>query len=290
VHIAVSGSTGLIGTTLTARLESLGHDVTRLVRGEHWDPAAGRGPDLTGVDAVVNLSGAGIGGHRWTEDYKRTLVQSRLTTTTVLAEAIASTPDGPGVFLSASAIGFYGDRDDELLNETSPAGDGFLPDLVEQWEAATAPATEAGARVATMRSGIVLAPDGGALKKMLPLFKLGVGGRFGSGRQWMSWISIDDEIGAIVHLLDQDVSGPVNLTAPVPVRNREFAATLGRVLHRPARVPVPAFGPKLLLGAELADALLFESQRVDPAVLAGTGYQFEHPDLATALAAVLGRG
>lgn len=289
MRIALSGSTGLIGTALVAELRSIGHEVVALVRGEQWDPASGRAPDLRGVDAVINLAGAGIGDHRWTPEYKRTLLSSRLDTTGLLARTIAETADGPTVFLSAAAIGFYGDRDDELLTEASPAGDGFLPDLVQQWEAATAPAADAGARVATLRSGIVLSPDGGALKKMLPLFKLGAGGPFGSGKQWMSWISIDDEVGAIVHLLDHDVSGPVNLTAPVPVRNKEFAKTLGRVLHRPSLLPVPPFGPKLLLGAELAGALLFESQRVDPVVLAASGYSFEHPELAAALAAVLDR-
>lgn len=289
MRIAVSGSTGLIGTALVARLAELDHDVVPLVRGENWDPGAGRRPDLGGVDAVVNLAGAGIGDKRWTDEYKQTLRDSRLTTTRLLAETIAETTDGPSVFLSGAAIGFYGDRGDELLTEQSPQGEGFLADLVRDWESATQPAADAGARVATLRSGVVLAAEGGALTKMLPLFKLGVGGRFGRGKQWQSWISLDDEVGAIVHLLAADVTGPVNLTAPVPVRNAEFASTLGRVLHRPSFVPVPAFGPKLLLGGELAEALLFVSQRVDPVVLTASGYTFRHPELATALAAVLDR-
>ena len=191
--------------------------------------------------------------------------------------------------MSGSAIGIYGNREDESLDETSDEGEGFLADVCRAWEASTAAASEAGVRVAHLRTGIVLSPDGGALAKMLPLFKLALGGRFGRGNQWMSWISITDQVRAIVHLLSSTVAGPVNLTAPAPTRNREFAETLGDVLGRPTILPVPAFGPKLLLGGELADALLFEGQRVHPAVLEADGFTFEHPTLDVALRAVLGR-
>ncbi len=188
---------------------------------------------------------------------------------------------------SASAIGYYGDRGDEILTEASPAGSGFLADLCQTWEAATGPAEQAGTRVAHLRSGIVLSTKGGALAKLLPLFRLGVGGRFGSGRQWQSWISIADEVAAIIHLLDAEVAGPVNLTAPNPVRSSEFAKTLGAVLHRPAVLPVPKIGPSLLLGRELAENLLYFSQRVLPARLEASGFSFTHPSLECALSTML---
>ncbi len=247
------------------------------------DPAA-----LAGVDAVVNLAGAGIGDHRWTDDYKRRVRESRTVGTRALAEAIAASDEGPKVLLSGSAVGYYGDRGDEVLDETSAPGDGFLASVARDWEAATAPADAAGARVVHLRTGIVLAEEGGALAKMLPLFKLGLGGRFGSGRQWMSWISIDDEAEAIIHLLTSDVAGPVNLTAPEPVTNAQLADTIGDVLRRPTVVPVPSFGPKLLLGGERAGALLLEGQRVLPRVLQADGYEFTHPTLERALRAAIG--
>jgi len=295
VRIAITGSHGLIGTALVDRLVELGHDVVRIVRSSagpddiSWDPAADRleASDLIGVDAVVNLAGAGIGDHRWTDDYRRTILESRTKSTTLLAEAIAAVDGGPGTMLSGSAIGFYGDRGDEELDETSSSGDGFLAEVARDWEASTT-AARAQARVVHLRTGIVLA-EGGALSKMLPLFKLGLGGRFGSGRQWMSWVSLTDEVGAIVHLLGSDVSGAVNLTAPQPVTNATFADTLGEVLHRPTFLPVPSFGPKLVLGADRADALLFGSQRVQPRVLEADGFAFAHPDLASALRAELDR-
>lgn len=256
-----------------------------------WNPATGALPPgaLEGADAVVHLAGAGIGDHRWTADYKRELVDSRVRSTTLLAEAIAASTNGPKVFLSGSAIGFYGDRGEEQLDESSSAGDGFLADLCVQWEASTSAAAAAGARVVHLRTGIVLTPKGGALAKMLPLFKLFAGGRFGNGRQWQSWISLPDEVGAIRHLLTADVSGPVNLTGPEPVTNRQFARTLGDVLHRPSVLPVPRFGPSLLLGGELADNLLFTGQRVLPRALQASGYSFQHDTLDSALRAVLGR-
>ncbi|MFZ4720612.1 MAG: TIGR01777 family oxidoreductase [Ilumatobacteraceae bacterium] len=298
MRVIISGASGLIGTALSNELRAQGHDVVALVRraasgpGEmRWDPARGdlSAEALAGADAVVNLAGAGIGDRRWTDEYKRELVDSRVKGTTLLAEKIAECSQRPGVLLSGSAIGFYGATDDTELTESSPAGTDFLADLCVQWEASTAAAEAAGTRVAHLRTGIVLAKEGGALKKMLPLFKLGAGGRFGKGSQWQSWISLPDEVGAIVHLLTAPVSGPVNLTGPTPVTNSQFAKTLGTVLHRPSVVPVPSFGPKLLLGGELADALLFTGQRVLPAALQSSGYSFAHPTLEQALRAVLGR-
>lgn len=297
MRVAVTGSHGLIGTTLLARLAADGHEAVQIVRaapgpGEiGWDPAAGRldAEALVGVDAVVNLAGAGIGDHRWTDDYRREVLESRVKATTTIADAIAAVDGGPRVLLSGSAVGYYGDRGDEQLDESSGPGVGFLTDVVTAWEAATASAEAAGRRVVHLRSGVVLAGKGGALGKLLPLFKVGLGGRFGSGRQWMSWISIDDEVAAIVHLLGSDVSGPVNLTAPAPVTNAELADTIGAVLHRPTVLPVPAFGPRLVLGRDRADALLFDGQRVLPRVLEADGFTHTHPTLEQALRAVLHR-
>lgn len=299
MHVGITGASGLIGTALTEHLRAGGHDTTPLVRSQPedgeigWNPSAGEidPDDLAGLDAIVHLAGAGIGDHRWTDEYKRTLMDSRVDGTTLIAEAMAQLGgNGPQILLSGSAIGFYGARGDEALDETSEGGDGFLADICRAWEASTATAEAAGIRVAHLRTGIVLSTEGGALKKMLPLFKLGAGGRFGSGDQWMSWISIDDEVRAIEYLLSADLEGAVNLTAPNPVRNREFADTLGDVLSRPTFLPVPRFGPKLLLGGELADALLFDGQQVEPGVLTGQDdFSFAHPDLASALRAVLDR-
>jgi uncharacterized protein len=298
MRVGITGSSGLIGTALARHLREGGHEVVGIVRRPpqgptelQWDPATGtidRGL-LRELDAVVHLAGAGIGDHRWTDDYKRTLLDSRVQGTTTLANSLADLgSDGPRVLISGSAVGFYGERGDEVLDESSSGGDGFLADICRAWESSTAPAEDAGVRVAHIRTGIVLSRHGGALKKMLPLFRLGVGGRFGSGRQWMSWISIYDLVSAIEHLLAHDVRGAVNLTAPGAVRNAEFADTLGDVLRRPTVLPVPAFGPRLLLGGELADALLFDGQHVVPAVLQAGGYAFEHPVLPSALRAVLG--
>lgn len=300
MRIAITGSTGLVGSALSKHLAARGHEIVPVVRSEPrtgeigWSPSEGRldAADLVGIDAVVHLASAGIGDRRWSEEYKQVLLDSRVDSTNLLASRLAELgEDGPRVLLSGSAIGVYGDRGDEVLDETSPNGEGFLAEVCHRWEAATAPAEEAGVRVAHLRTGIVLTPEGGALTRFgwLTIFKLGGGGRFGSGAQWWSWISMTDEVRAIEHLLRTDVSGPVNLTAPGPVRNAEFARTLGQVLKRPAILPVPAFVPKLLLGAELTNAVLFNSQRVHPAVLEGDGFAFEHPDLTTALRAELGR-
>jgi uncharacterized protein (TIGR01777 family) len=238
---------------------------------------------------VVHLAGAGIGDHRWSDAYKREILESRTRSTNLLCEAITSIDGGPKRLLSGSAIGFYGARGDEQLDETSRRGTGFLADVVVDWETSAAMAVAAGISVAYLRTGIVLSPDGGALRKQLPLFKIGLGGRFGSGRQWQSWISITDEVRAIEHLLTSEMTGPVNLTAPAPVTGAEFAKTLGRVLGRPAVLPVPGFGPKLLLGGELAEALLLTGQRVMPTALQADGFTFEHPALEAALRALLGK-
>jgi uncharacterized protein (TIGR01777 family) len=298
MRVAITGSTGLIGSALKPHLESLGHEVIRVVRGTPtgtdivWSPAECRIDThaLDGIDAVIHLAGAGIGDKRWTDDYKRELSESRTKGTTLICEAIAAADDGPTVLLSGSAIGIYGARGDEELDETSAPGDGFLADLCVQWEQATAMAEAAGARVVHLRTGIVLSAKGGALKKQLPLFKFGLGGKMAGGTQWQSWISIDDEVAAIAHLLTADTAGAVNLTAPNPVTNAQFTDTLGEVLHRPTFMPIPKFGPKLLLGGELADNLLFSGQKVLPRALeADTGFTFRHPELGTALRALLGR-
>lgn len=297
MKIVVSGASGLIGTQLVAKLSQSGHEVIRLVRrspkaGEiQWNPKSGTldAAALEGVDAVIHLSGAGIGDKRWTTGYRKEILDSRTDTTALLAKTIASLSRKPSVFLSGSAIGIYGARNDEQLTEVSTHGTGFLAEVCEQWEAAAKPAVDAGVRTVYLRTGIVLSPKGGALKKLLPLFKLGVGGKFGNGKQWQSWISIDDEIGAIEHLLTANVSGAVNLTAPNPVTNAEFTKVLASVLKRPAIVPVPTFAPKLLLGGELADALLFTGQRVIPAALNASGYPFKHTTLESALRSLLSK-
>ena len=297
MRILMSGGSGLIGTAVGSRLEAEGHTVVRLVRrppkaGElTWDPVAGTldPAAFDGCDAVINLSGANIGDKRWTDQYKAELVSSRLLATELLANTMADLDHKPEVFLSGSAVGWYGDRGDERLDELSAPRDDFLSDLCQQWEAATAVAEKVCIRTVHLRTGIVLSAKGGALKKQLPLFKLGLGGRFGNGHQWQSWISIDDEVGAIVHLLTSEICGAVNLTAPNPVTNIEFTATLAKVLHRPAVLPVPTFGPKLLLGREMVDSLLLGGQRVLPTVLQRSGYEFQHTTLDAALRDVLHR-
>jgi uncharacterized protein (TIGR01777 family) len=256
-----------------------------------WDPAAEQidAPALEGVDAVVHLAGAGIADKRWTPARKREILESRTAGTALLAGTLAKLDRPPEVLVSGSAVGWYGDGGEAVLTEQSPPGAVYLSTVCEAWEAAAAPATGAGIRTAFARTGIVLTPKGGPLAKLLPLFRLGLGGRMGGGREWWAWISLTDEVRAIRFLLDHDVSGPFNLTAPAPVRNAELTKVLARVLGRPALVPVPSFGPKLLLGADLADQLLFLSQRVEPKALTEAGFTFEHPDVETALRAELGR-
>jgi len=274
MKVAITGSHGLIGSALRASLEEDGHSVVGVGRGSS--------DGIVGCDAVVNLAGAGIGDKRWSDERKQLVLSSRTSTTTAVAEACAL-PGGPKALLSGSAIGYYGDRGDEVLTESSSAGSLFLSEICAAWEAAVAPAVDAGVRVARLRTGIVLSPSGGALGKLKPLFKLGLGGRMGDGKQWMSWISLADEVGAIRFLLENEVVGPVNLVGPAPATNAELTKTLGHVLHRPTVVPVPSFGPRLLLGRELAGELLFASQRVEPAGLVRAGYEFQHPTLESAL-------
>ena len=294
MKIAVTGASGLIGSALVPALRADGHEVVRLVRrASHavdeasWDPAAGTVDDaaLTGADAVVHLAGAGIADKRWNDAHKKAVLDSRVQGTTTIAAAVARMPT-PAVLLSGSAVGFYGDRGDTVLTEAADSGEGFLADVCRQWEAATAAADEAGGRVVHLRTGLVLSADGGLLKKTLPLFKLGVAGRLGSGEQYMPWISLADEIGAIRHLLTTEVSGPVNLSGPEPVTNGEYTKTLATHLHRPAVLPVPAFALRIVLDG-FADEGALVSQRMVPSVLQASGYTFAHPTLAAAFAGVL---
>ena len=297
MKIIISGASGLIGQPLVASLRKHGHEVVQLVRRapqanqSQWNPATGQidASVINGADAVIHLSGAGIGDRRWTAKYKQELVESRTKSTSLLATTIAKCNKKPSVFLSGSAIGIYGARGDEELTEQSSHGDSFLAEICKQWEAAAKPAVDAGVRTVFLRTGIVLTPLGGALKKQLPLFKLGLGGKFGDGRAWQSWISLDDELAAIEHLLTAKVSGAVNLTAPNPVTNADFTTALARALKRLAILPIPKFGPKLLLGGELADALLFTGQRVMPIELQKSGFTFAHSTIDVALRALLNK-
>lgn len=295
--VAVTGSTGLIGSALVRSLAAGGHRVVRLVRAGspagrsepavRWDPATGEvGPGLAGVDAVVHLAGESVAA-RWTEARKRRLRESRVPATRRLCDTLARLPRPPRVLACASAIGYYGDRGDEVLREESPPGSGFLAGLCREWEAAAEPAARRGIRVVRLRIGLVLSPRGGALAAMLPPFRLGLGGPVGAGAQWMSWIAMDDAIGAVVHALATEaLAGPVNLVGPAPVTNREFAATLGRVLRRPAILPFPAFAARALFG-QMADELLLASARVVPARLQATGYTFRDPALEGTLRRLL---
>jgi uncharacterized protein (TIGR01777 family) len=295
LKILLSGSSGLIGSALRTRLRSDGHEVVRLVRRApnaadeiQWDPMRGQlnPSDLTGVEAAVHLSGASV-SRRWTQSSRRTIRTSRVETTSLLAETLAQLAPLPKVLLSGSAVGFYGDTGDEIRDEDGPRGDGFLADVVGDWEAATHPATAAGIRVCRLRTGIVLARHGGALRLQLPIFKLGLGGRLGNGRQYLSWITLHDEIEAIVFLLTaDDVSGPVNLVAPHPATNSDFTKALARAVHRPAIAAVPPFALKLALDG-FADEGLLIGQRLTPRVLTEAGFTFRHPELPEALAAVL---
>ena len=297
LRIAITGASGLIGTSLTSLLRAAGHAAIPLVRrapahGEiGWDPAAGRidSAALEGLDAVVHLAGESIGDRRWTAAQKRRILESRTQGTGLLAGALARLTRPPAVLVSASAIGFYGDRGDERLDERSSAGEGFLPLVTRAWEAATAPAEAAGIRVVRTRFGIVLSADGGALARMLPPFRAGLGGRLGGGDQYMSPVSLDDLVAAVHHcLLRGELRGPVNVTCPEPVTNRVFTRTLGAALHRPAVFAVPRFALRLAMG-EMVDELLFASARVEPAALLASGYRFRHPTVESALRHVLAR-
>jgi uncharacterized protein (TIGR01777 family) len=291
LHIALTGSTGLIGSSLVSHLVDRGHQVTRIVRSSpgrneiQWDPEEGviNAAGLDGVDVVVHLAAENIAARRWSAAFKERIRDSRVNGTQLLCRALAELDRPPKVLLSASAVGYYGDRGDELLDETSSAGEGFLPETCVAWEEAAQPAREAGIRVVYLRFGLVLSPQGGSLAKMLTPFKLGLGGRVGNGRQYWSWISIDDAVGAICHAMQTEtLSGPVNVVSPTPETNRQFTRILGRVLRRPTFFPAPAFALRAAFG-QMADDCLLASTRVHPAQLIESGYEFHHPDLETAL-------
>jgi uncharacterized protein (TIGR01777 family) len=291
VKVAVAGASGLIGTALVEALRADGHDVLQLVRrapqhnGEvRWDPDEALNPlKLDGVDAAVCLSGAGVGDKRWSDSYKRVLRDSRINPTHTLATALAALDPKPRVFLSGSAIGYYGETGDAPIDETADPGDDFLAKLTVDWEAAAAPAEAAGIRVAYLRTGLVVARQGGAWGRMFPIFKLGLGGKLGSGRQYWSFISLQDHVRALQFLLTHDVSGPVNLTGPEPVTNAEVTKAMGRVLHRPTILPAPTFGLKIVLGEFAVEPL--RSQRVIPNVLQKAGFTFDHPTIESAIRA-----
>jgi uncharacterized protein (TIGR01777 family) len=300
LRIAVTGSSGLIGSRLVPALVDDGHDVLRLVRrtprtaDEHrWDPQHRRIDPalLADVDAVVNLAGTGVGDKRWTEKRKQEILRSRVDATSTVSQALADAAAADAgrerVLLNASAVGWYGGTGDRVVRENAPAGQDFLAHVCEQWETATAPAEQAGVRVVKLRTGLVLG-RGGLLGRMAPLFKLGVGGRLGSGEQYWPWISLEDEVAAIRFLLTAPLSGPVNLTGPAPVTNAEFTRVLGEVLHRPTLLPVPGVALRTVLG-EFAPVGVLAGQRAVPAALEAAGFSWTHPDLASALRWALGR-
>ncbi|MFE2473913.1 TIGR01777 family oxidoreductase [Streptomyces mirabilis] len=294
-RVAIAGASGLIGSALTRSLTADGHEVVRLVRRAprgkdevRWDPDGQRmdAAGLAGCAAVVNLAGAGVASRRWTEAYKRKILDSRVRGTATLAAAVASLDERPRVFVNGSAIGFYGETGDRVVDESAPPGEGFLPSVCVAWEGATAPAREAGVRTVFARTGLVVAREGGAWGKLFPLFKAGLGGRMGDGRQYWSYISLHDEVAAIRHLIDtSSLSGPVNLTAPTPLTNREITEAMGRVLHRPTVFPTPAPLLRLALGDMSGDIL--GSQRVHPTRLLSSGFAFAFPSIEEALRAAL---
>ena len=294
MKIVVSGASGLIGSALVPALEADGHEVRRLVRREPrspseiaWDPEAGTldGDAIAGVDAIVNLSGATI-GRRWTDARKREILDSRVDTTGLLAGTAAAVEPKPSVFVSASGAGVYGDRGDEILTEASEPGTGFLADVVRAWEAAADPAREAGIRVVNLRQGIVLAKDGGALDRMLPPFKLGLGGRVGSGKQWWTWVGLDDVAAAYSFALGGDLSGAVNLSAPNPVTNQQLTVALGKALGRPTLFSLPAFAARAAFG-QMGEEMLLGGQRALPRRLLDAGFEFAAPTIDVGLARAL---
>jgi uncharacterized protein (TIGR01777 family) len=295
--IAITGSSGLVGTALADALEIDGHVVCRLVRRPvrdadreiRWDPAAGtiESAKLGSIDAIVHLAGENLAAQRWTEAAKKRIRDSRIKSTRLLCETLAGLASKPSVLVSASAVGYYGDRGEEPVDESSPPGRGFLSELCQQWEAETHPARDADVRVVNLRLGVVLSPHGGALAKMLTPFKLGLGGVIGSGRQYLSWITLDDAVRVIqFSLCAAAVCGPVNTVAPQPATNREFTKTLGRVLGRPTILPMPAFAARLAFG-EMADEMLLSGVRVEPQALRSAGFEFRHPELEPALQGML---
>ena len=292
MKIAVTGPSGLIGSAAVGALRADGHDVRSLVRREprrpdevRWTPGVVAPETVEGVDAVLHLAGAGVGDRRWSASWQAQVLNSRVDGTTTIARSIAACDRPPTVLLAASGVGWYGDTGEREVDETDPVGEGFLADVVRRWEAAAENAVAAGVRVVYLRSGIVLSPKGGTLSKLLPLFRLGVGGRLGSGRQWVSWIALPDEVATIRHLLTADVSGPVNVVTGA-VRNVELTAAIARAVHRPAILPVPGFALRAVLGG-FADEAVLGGQRVDPAWLRRAGFRWSLPDLDTALAALL---
>jgi uncharacterized protein (TIGR01777 family) len=296
MRVVVAGSHGLIGSALVQHLQAGGHDVRRLVRravrgtGEiSWDPGEGRldPGDLAGADAVVNLGGAGVGDRRWTEAYRRTILQSRTRPTALLARTLADAADGPRVLLQGSAVGYYGDRGDEVLTESSARGEGFLADVVEAWEQSTTAAREAGIRVAHLRTGIVMSRSGGSFGRLLPLLRLGVGGPLGSGRNFWPWITLLDQVRAIEHLLTAEVSGAVNVVGPDPRPQGDVVRAVARELHRPAVLAVPRLALRVAVGGFADDILA--SQRAVPEALLATGFSFRHADVAAAARWVTGR-
>ncbi|GAB3263318.1 TIGR01777 family oxidoreductase [Kineosporia babensis] len=296
MKVAVTGSSGLIGSALVERLRARGDEVVKLVRRSpqapdeiRWDPAGGSVDleELEGVHGVVHLAGAGVGDHRWTASYKREIRDSRALGTRTLVRALTALEARPSVLVSGSAIGFYGDRGDEILTEQSAPGEGFLTDVVEVWEAEAAPAADAGIRVVHPRTGLVIAQDGGAFKQLLLLAKLGLAGPIGSGRQWWSWVTLPDTLAILELMLDSDLSGPVNLVGPVPARNIDVMKALAKAAHRPAVVPAPAFALRAVLGEFATEVLA--SQRVDPGKLRTAGFRWEHDTLDKAAAWAYGR-
>lgn len=295
MKVAVTGASGLIGSALVPHLRSRGDEVLRLVRRPAtapdevtWDPAAGTVDlaGLEGIDAVVHLAGAGVGDHRWTDAYKRTILDSRVDGTHTIVKAITALDKRPSTLVAGSAIGWYGDTGDRAVDESAPAGTGFLADVVRAWEAAADPAREAGIRVTHARTGLVVAKEGGAWAKLFPIFKLGLGGKLGSGRQYWSWISLHDEVVALTYLLDNaSLSGPVNLTGPAPATNAEVTKAMGAVLGRPTLFPVPAFALKTVLG-EFSTEIL-SSARVIPRVLESSGFTWQDPTVESAIRAAL---
>lgn len=299
MKIVVAGSSGLIGSALVRVLrsenEGHAHEVLRLVRRAAtaddeiaWDPVTGHGPDvaaLEGVDAAINLAGVGIGDHRWSDDFKKQILQSRLSSTTLLSEALAAVEPPPRVLLSGSAVGYYGDTGETEVDEESPAGNDFFADVCTQWEAATVAAQKAGIRTVQLRTGVVLSTKGGALGKVLPLFRVGLGGRLGSGRQYLSWIARPDHIAAMRFLLDAELAGPVNVTAPTPVTNREYTKAVANALHRPGLFPAPTPALKIALGG-LAETIV-TGPRVVPTRLLNAGFEFGYPEVDGALRALI---